>query len=122
MTIVSLGLALTRFPCQPKIGGVKLIDGFDISEGIDNETPTPEEQRVLDIFFMLDEAFRRDPSIGAMNRAYRRVRTGDAETDRAIRDHIGMLYLLDRAKPALLQAMRRVGMGRKLAEMEAASS
>ena len=101
---------------------MKLIDGFDISEGIDNETLTPEKQRVLDIFFRLDEAFRRDPSIATMNRAYRRVRTGNAETDRIIRDHIGMLYLLDRAKPALLRALRQGGKHREPVEMEVASS
>jgi hypothetical protein len=76
----------------------------------DNHPITPEEQRMLEIRFRLDEAFRRDPSIGAMNRRYRKLRTGDAETDRAIRDHIGILYLLKRAKPALLQAIRRGGM------------
>jgi hypothetical protein len=88
----------------------------------DEQTLTPEEQRVLEIVFMLDEAFRRDPSIGAMNRVYRKLRTGDAETDRTIRDHIGMLYLLDRARPALLKAMREGGMSRKPSEMEVASS
>jgi hypothetical protein len=88
----------------------------------DDDPMTPEEQRMLEIRFMLHEAFRCDPSIGAMNRAYRKLRTGDAETDRAIRDHIGMLYLLERAKPALLQAMREGGMSRELAEVEVASS
>ncbi len=76
----------------------------------DDDPITPKEQRILEIGFMLDRAFRRDPSIAAMNRAYRRYRTGDAETDRAIRDHIGMLYRLDRAKPALPKAMREGGM------------
>ena len=88
----------------------------------DDDPLTPEEQRVVEIVFMLDEAFRRDPSIGAMNRVYRKLRTGDAETDRTIRDHIGMLYLLDRAKPALLEALRQGGMSRKPSEMEVASS
>lgn len=88
----------------------------------DEDPLTPEEQRVLEIVFMLDEAFRRDPSIAAMNRVYRQFLTGNAETDRAIRDHIGMLYLLDRARPALLKAMRERGMSRKPSEMEVASS
>jgi hypothetical protein len=88
----------------------------------DDDPLKPEEQWVLEIVFMLDEAFRRDPSIGAMNRVYRRVRTGDAETDRTIRDHIGRLYLLDRAKPALLKAMRQGEMDREPAEMEAVPS
>jgi len=88
----------------------------------DDDTLTPEDQRMLEIRIMLDEAFRRDPSIAAMNRAYRRFRTGDAGTDRIIRDHIGMLYLLDRAKPALLKAMRKVGMSRKRSEMEVGAS
>lgn len=88
---------------------MKTIDGFEDGESIDDPL-TPEEQRMLDIRFTLDEAFRRDPSIAAMNRVYRNLRTGDTETDRAIRDYIGMLYLLDRAKPALLKAMRQGGM------------
>ncbi|GFO81516.1 MAG: hypothetical protein A49_11430 [Methyloceanibacter sp.] len=88
----------------------------------DDDPLTPGGQRLLEIRFMLDEAFRRDPSIAAMNRAYRRVHTGDAETDRAIRDHIGMLYLLDRAKPALLRARRQGGLHREPEEMEVASS
>ena len=88
----------------------------------DEDPLTPEEQRGLEIRFLLDEAFRRDPSIAAMNRAYRQFRGGDAKTDRAIRDHIGMLYLLDRAKPALLKAIRQGGLSRKPSEMEVASS
>lgn len=95
----------------------------------DEDPLTPEQQRILEIRIMLDGAFRRDPSIGAMNRVYRRLRTGNAETDRAIRDHIGMLCLLERAKPALLQAMRQGGMKRALVrlrwepvKMEVASS
>ena len=78
---------------------------------------TPEELRVLEIGFMLDEAFRQDASIRAMNRAYRRFRTGDPETDRAIRDHIGMLYMLERAKPTLLEAVQRRGAHEALGEM-----
>lgn len=88
----------------------------------DDDPLTPEEQRVLEIVFMLDEEFRRDPSIGAMNQLYRKLSTGDAETDRAIRHHIGMLYLLERAKPALLKVMRQGGMDREPAEMEAVPS
>ena len=89
---------------------MKTIDGFEDGEGVGDEDPlTPEERRMLEIRFKLDAAFRRDPSIGAMNRVYRKLRTGDTETDRAIRDHIGMLYLLDRAKPALLQTLRKGG-------------
>jgi hypothetical protein len=72
----------------------------------DEDPLTLEEQRLLEISSMLDEAFRRDPSIGAMNRAYRAFRTGDADIDRAIRDHIGLLYLFERARPAPLRAAR----------------
>ncbi len=79
-------------------------------DGLDWALPLTAEERPLhDIHLQLDEAFRQDSSIRAMNRAYRRFRTGDAETDQAIRDHIGMLYLLDRAKPALLEFLRRGG-------------
>lgn len=88
----------------------------------DDDSLAPEEQRMLGIHFKLNAAFRRDPSIAAMNRVYRKLRTGDAESDRAIRDHVGMLYLLDRFKPALLQTLREAGMSRKPTEMEVASS
>jgi hypothetical protein len=76
----------------------------------DEDSLSPEEQRLFEIGLVLDEAFRRDPSIAAMNRVYRAFRTGDSGTDRAIRDHIGMLYLLEQAKPALRQAMRQGAM------------
>jgi hypothetical protein len=88
----------------------------------DDDPLTPEEQRMLEIRFRLDEAFRHDPSIAAMNRVYRKLRTGDAETDRIIRDHIGMLYLLDRAKSVLLKALRQGGKHWKPSTMEVASS
>jgi len=116
-------IGLDTISVSDEDGGVKTIDGFDKGECIDDEDPlTPEEQKILEIRFMLDEAFRRDPSIGAMNRVYRKLRTGDAETDRAIRDHIGMLYLLDRARPALLKAMRQSGMDREPAFSEVTST
>jgi hypothetical protein len=94
----------------------------------DEDSLTPAEQRLFEIGLALEEAFRRDPSIAAMNRVYRVLRTGDARSDRAIRDHIGMLYLFEQARPALRQAMRRGKMAegldrghRESGELEVAS-
>lgn len=83
-------------------------EALENEKGIGDQDPlTPEEHRLFEIGLMLDEAFRRDSSIAVMNRVYRQFRTGDAETDRAIRDHIGLLYLFEQARPALRRAMRK---------------
>ncbi len=73
----------------------------------DDPPLTPHERLIFNLCLRLDRAFRRDPSVGAMNRAYRSIRTGKPEIDRELRDHIGLLYMFEEARPALLAAARK---------------
>lgn len=68
--------------------------------GPEDEPLTAEERYLCNLQTRLDEAFRRDPSIGAMNRVYRELRTGGAEIDEALRGHIGLLYRFEEARSA----------------------
>ncbi len=72
----------------------------------DDEPLTPDEQRLLDLEFQLDEAFRQDPSIRTMNRVFRRFRTGRPEIDNELRGYIGFLYRFEEARPGLLVELR----------------
>lgn len=78
-----------------------MIDFDDVDDPL-----TPYEQVLLDLRFQLDEAFRQDPSIAAMNRVFRRLRTGRPEIDDELRDYIGFLYRFEEARPALLAEPR----------------
>jgi len=73
----------------------------------DDPQLTPHERLIFALCLRLDRAFKRDPSVGAMNRAYRKLRTGKPEIDRELRDHIGLLYMFEEARPALLADARR---------------
>ena len=72
----------------------------------DDKPLTPDEQRLLDLEFQLDEAFRQDPSIRAMNRVFRRLRTGRLEMDDELRSYIGLLYAFEQARPTLLAELK----------------
>jgi len=73
----------------------------------DDQQLTPHERLIFGLCLRLDSAFKRDPSVGAMNRVYRKIRTGLLEIDRELRDHIGLLYMFEEARPALLADARR---------------
>ncbi len=65
-----------------------------------------DEQLLLDLRFQLDQAFREDPSIAAINRIFRRFRTGRPDIDDELRDYIGLLHAFEVAMPALLAELR----------------
>lgn len=73
----------------------------------DDPPLTPHERFLFNLCHRLERAFTRDPSVGAMNRAYRHLRTGRPEFDRELRDHIGLLYMFEEARPALLADDRK---------------
>ncbi len=73
----------------------------------DDQQLTPHERLIFGLCLRLDSAFKRDPSVGAMNRVYRKIRTGQPEIDRELRDHIGLLYMFEEARPALLADARK---------------
>lgn len=58
----------------------------------DDDPLTADEQFLLDLAFQLEEAFDRDPSIGAMNHIFRRLCTGRPHIDDELRCYVGLLY------------------------------
>lgn len=73
----------------------------------DDDAPlTPDEQVLLELQSQLEEAFRQDPSLAAMNRVFQRLRTGRPAIDDELRDYIGLLYRFEEARPTLLAERR----------------